>query len=526
MQYFIWSTDNIGILASEALLRAAERGVKVRVIVDDLLIDAPPDSMLALALHPNIDIRIYNPRLNVGTSKLKKISNVATGLRSVNQRMHDKTALFDGRAGITGGRNMADEYFDYNHSYNFRDRDVLVLGPAVVDMQASFQRFWDSPQAVPVEKLLTKEMKRMTPERAGQVYAGLHAYAAKSENFAPEVRQALEDLPGKFERLSREIIWDEVRFLSDLPGKNSARYRFDGGGRTTAALADELKKARTSVTIQSPYLVMPTGALEIFRTLVQRGVRVRIVTNSLASTDNLQAFSGYQKQRRAILKSGVQVYEFKPDPAIRRELIERYPKLEKQSPVFAIHAQEHGHRQRDTLRRHLRISIPARPDLNTEVGVPDPQPPPGRAGIERTILRDMDPANSWSAADNPGPLRAARKASQTAALEGAAAGTVSVIHPDTFKVDTMPSDASHARTFLERLFKGHSQDELFKRLEPHHEQPAQACAGGRPDHPRDRRAAAGAADQRPAGSARDPAERSRSRADGLLQPQYRKTSSA
>lgn len=131
IQYFIWSTDNIGILASEALLRAADRGVKVRVLVDDLLIDAPPETMLALALHPNIDIRIYNPKLTVGTSKLKRVGNVLTGFRTINQRMHDKTALFDGMVGITGGRNMADEYFDYDHRYNFRDRDILVLGPAL-----------------------------------------------------------------------------------------------------------------------------------------------------------------------------------------------------------------------------------------------------------------------------------------------------------------------------------------------------------------------------------------------------------
>ena len=398
VQYFIWSTDNIGVLASEALLRAAERGVKVRVIVDDLLIDAPPDSLLALALHPNIHIRIYNPRLNVGTSKLKKISNVATGLRTVNQRMHDKTALFDGQAGITGGRNMADEYFDYNQTYNFRDRDMLVLGPVVTEMEASFQRFWDSTQAVPVEKLLAREMKRMTPERAGAVYAGLHAYAAKAENFAPEVRQALEDLPRKFERLSQGLVWDDVHFLCDLPGKNNARYRFDGGGRTTAALVAELKKATRSVTIQSPYLVMPKGALAIFRDLVKRGVAVRIVTNSLASTDNLQAFSGYQKQRRAILKSGIQVFEFKPDPAIKRELIERYPKLEKQSPVFAIHAKGmviDG----QTLFVGTFNFDPRSANLNTEVGVLIHNA--ALAGqVERHILRDMAPDNSWSAADN------------------------------------------------------------------------------------------------------------------------------
>jgi putative cardiolipin synthase len=354
--------------------------------------------MLALAQHPNIDIRIYNPRLNVGTSKLKKGANVVTGLRTVNQRMHDKTALFDGRAGITGGRNMADEYFDYDHSYNFRDRDMLVLGPVVADMQASFLRFWESTQAVPVEKLLPRELKRMTKERTAEVYAGLHAYAAQTENFAVEVRQALEALPRKFERVAQEMVWDDATFLCDLPGKNSARRRFDGGGRTTAALAEQLRKARKSVTIQSPYLVLPTGALELFRTLVKRGVEVRIVTNSLASTDNLQAFSGYQKQRRAILKSGIKVYEFKPDPAIRRELIERYPKLEQNSPVFAIHAKSmviDG----ETLFVGTFNLDPRSANLNTEVGVLVRNPV--LAGqVERNIARDMSPDNSWNAADN------------------------------------------------------------------------------------------------------------------------------
>ena len=126
VQYFIWSTDNVGILASEALLRAAERGVKVRVIVDDLLIDAPDKTLLALAKHPNADIRIYNPKHRVGTLMHKRIYNVVTNFRGVNQRMHDKTLMVHGIAGITGGRNMADEYFSYDHDYNFRDRDAAV----------------------------------------------------------------------------------------------------------------------------------------------------------------------------------------------------------------------------------------------------------------------------------------------------------------------------------------------------------------------------------------------------------------
>ena len=153
VQYFIWSTDNIGILASEALLRAAERGVRVRVIVDDLLIDAPDRTLLALARHPNVEIRIYNPKHSVGTPTHKRLLNVFTDFRGVNQRMHDKTLLVDGKLAITGGRNMADEYYDYDQAYNFRDRDALVLGEAVKAMRASFERFWDSPLSVPVEEL-------------------------------------------------------------------------------------------------------------------------------------------------------------------------------------------------------------------------------------------------------------------------------------------------------------------------------------------------------------------------------------
>ena len=120
VQYFIWSTDNIGVLAAELLLSAAERGVTVRVIVDDFLIDADDKTLLLLSAHPNVQIRIYNPNVTVGVGTWQRLKNAVTGFREINQRMHDKTAIFDGIAGITGGRNMADEYFDYDKEYNFQ----------------------------------------------------------------------------------------------------------------------------------------------------------------------------------------------------------------------------------------------------------------------------------------------------------------------------------------------------------------------------------------------------------------------
>jgi putative cardiolipin synthase len=400
IQYFIWSSDNIGILASEALLRAAERGVKVRVLVDDLLIDAPPEAMLALALHPNVEIRIYNPLHKVGTSSLKRAANLVTDFRAANQRMHDKTAIFDNLVAITGGRNMADEYFDFDHDYNFRDRDLLTLGPVATEMTASFERFWISPLAQPVESLLAKPLQKLTPERVAVVYADLHAYAQKSENFAPEVRQALVDLPGKFAGLLRELVWDEARFLCDLPGKNDGKAGLGGGGQTTTALVTAVKQAKKRVTIQSPYLVLPDGGLELLRTLVRQGVEVRIVTNSLAATDNLQAFSGYSKQRRAILQAGIKVFEFKPDPAIKRELIERYPRLEKEAPIFAIHAKTLVIDSATLYVGTFNLD-PRSANLNTEVGILLHNPELA-ARVERQIELDMLSENSWNPAkDDP-----------------------------------------------------------------------------------------------------------------------------
>jgi putative cardiolipin synthase len=136
VQYFIWSVDNIGILAAEALLRAAERGVHVRVLVDDLMLDAPPESLIALADHPNIEIRIYNPVLKTGVSKVKRLFNAVTDFRNINQRMHDKTFVVDDRFAITGGRNMADEYFDYDKSIIF----VIGISLLLVALSVIFTR--------------------------------------------------------------------------------------------------------------------------------------------------------------------------------------------------------------------------------------------------------------------------------------------------------------------------------------------------------------------------------------------------
>lgn len=395
VQYFIWSTDNIGILAGEALLRAAERGVRVRVLVDDVMIDAADATLLLLSAHPNAEIRIYNPTITVGVGFWQKIKNLFTDFRAINQRMHDKTAIFDNVAGITGGRNMADEYYDFDHDYNFRDRDILLVGAAVGEMAENFSEFWDSEFAVPVEAIFPEELAEISNQQIAARAELLHAYAADHKNFAPHIRDAINSTDGQIEALFDAMIWDEMRFISDIPGKNAGDMGLGGGGDSTRALIAALENAEKSILIQTPYLVMPEGGIEFFAALVARGVQVRISTNSLASTDNIQAFSGYANQRLRLLEAGIEIYEYQDRPAIRETLIERHPAIAKNDPVFAIHAKSLVIDGRVVYIGTFNLD-PRSANLNTEVGVLVDNIELGRQ-LTRSIERDIHSDNSWKA---------------------------------------------------------------------------------------------------------------------------------
>lgn len=413
VQYFIWSTDNIGILASEALLRAADRGVKVRVIVDDLLVDAPDKSLLALAKHPNVEIRIYNPQHSVGTPFHKRLVNIAVNFRGVNQRMHDKTFMVDGKLAITGGRNMAAEYFDYNTDYNFRDRDALLLGPVVEDMRTSFDKFWASPLSAPVEELydglgLIQKNVSVKAVEIQKIYADLHSYAKNPDNFSPENREAIQNTPQAFMRLTKQVIWTDIEFISDTPGKNSNKLLLGGGGKSTEKLAALVENAQSEIVIQSPYLVMSSEAIKLFKNAIKRGVKVRINTNSLAATDNVQAFSGYRNQREVLTKMGIAIFEFKPDAQIKQQLVRHKTNGVLKPPIFAIHAKTMVVDNKIVYIGTFNFD-PRSQNLNTEVGVIVQN-----AALAKEVLSaieiDIQPENSWNAfTDKPDKFASANK---------------------------------------------------------------------------------------------------------------------
>ena len=391
VQYFIFSTDNIGLIAIDYLVKAAERGVKVRLLVDDIMVDANGGELLKLAAHKNLSIKIYNPMANIGKNIIEKVENLTTDFNALNQRMHNKTFTVDGIISITGGRNVADEYFGYDHKFNFRDRDVLLLGGMTHDIQESFDLFWADGLSVSVEELITSENKISTN------YNALHQYACDPNNFVPKVRDEINNIPTAFRDIEQagKLHWIKgVEYISDLPGKNDGSKFLGGSGLSTQKLIALVKNAKKSVIIQTPYLVTTDLSKNIFKTLVDKGVEVKILTNSLASNDNLEAFSGYQRDRKALLKTGVKIYEFKPDAKIRQKIMsEVMQKQLQEMPIFGLHAKSMVIDDEITVIGTFNLD-PRSANLNTE-SITVILSKEIAMNVKAGMLEEMQPENAW-----------------------------------------------------------------------------------------------------------------------------------
>ncbi|EGG93210.1 Phospholipase D/Transphosphatidylase [gamma proteobacterium IMCC1989] len=401
IQYFIWSEDNIGILAMEALLQAANRGVVVRIIVDDFLIDADFSVLLALEAHPNIHIKIYNPKHKVGVSTFTRVKNLTADFRDSNQRMHDKLAIFDDTIAITGGRNMADEYFDFDNQYSFRDRDVLVHGKATTTMKTSFERFWNSDLSLALSQLLADELAELTPKATTDAYNRLSNYANDPNNFSEEVKHAIHQFPTTFNTVLDEMRWSDAYFIYDYPGKNDGQSGLGGGGKSTDEIIKLLNRAEKEIIIQSPYLIMPPEVITFFKTLINKNISIKISTNSLASTDNLMAYSGYHNIRDQLLEIGIALYEYKPAPQNQAELHHRYLQLKDSPPIFALHAKSMVIDRKTALIGTFNFD-PRSINLNTEVGMVIPDATTANE-LYQLITDDMKAENSWHILKNNNP---------------------------------------------------------------------------------------------------------------------------
>lgn len=394
IQYFIFSTDNVGLIACDYLVRAADRGIKIRIIVDDIMVEAGLHDILMLDSHENIEIKIYNTGVNLGKNIFKKIKKFTTDFRAANQRMHNKILLVDDKITITGGRNIADEYFDYDHEYNFRDRDVILLGNVSRDVKKSFEQFWNYKLCLPVSSLDADDEINTNDSSRFEL---LHQYACDPNNFWPQVRKQIENLPNAFDSIVQSPVFawsDSIYFVSDLPGKNTGSNGLSGGGVTTSRLLNLIRNAKKTVEIQSPYLITTKLGLNLFKEAIKKGVKIRILTNSLASTDNLEAFSGYQRVRNDLLNAGVRIFEFRPDAAERVKIATgALQKKLNYTPIFGLHAKTMVVDGSITVIGTFNLD-PRSANLNTECFA-EIHNKKIAAGVLKGMEIEFNPQNSW-----------------------------------------------------------------------------------------------------------------------------------
>ncbi|GAA4857387.1 phospholipase D family protein [Luteimonas vadosa] len=313
VQTYIFDEDDAGHLFMDELLAAAGRGVQVRVLVDQLSALKRVDTLASLAgAHVNFQMRIYNPVLGrARISYPQYVLAAACCWRKLNQRMHNKLLLVDGVVGVTGGRNYQNGYYDWDPEYNFRDRDLLVAGPEVAAMDASFEEYWNARLARPVEQL-TDVGRRLLRDGVPTVE---HGNFEHPERVARISRDA-DDAALVDERLTaRALPVGAVDFIADPPEKH--RRSYEGVAPSTHGLRELIESARREVLLQTPYLVLSPAAQDLFRELQQREDSPRIIvsTNSLAATDAFITYAvAYKYKRRYLRDFGFEIHEFKPFP--------------------------------------------------------------------------------------------------------------------------------------------------------------------------------------------------------------------
>lgn len=315
LQTYIFDRDDSAQLVLEALLDAARRGVRVRLLVDQLSAFKDPAVLAALATaHRNFEVRVYNPVFDrSSTGPVQYVLATLLQFRRLNQRMHTKLLLVDDAVGIVGGRNYQDDYYDWDPVFVFRDRDVLVAGPVAKDMAASFRQFWQAPLAVPAEQL-RDVAARLLDEGAPPLVLPPLRVPARAEHMRAE---ALD--PDEAERLATAALpVGPVEYDADLPQKHRSDPALAADGAiATEKLRGLINGAEREVILQTPYLVLSPAAQDLFRELHARPAppRVEVSTNSLAAADTLLTYAiTYKYKRRYLRKFGFEIFEYKPFP--------------------------------------------------------------------------------------------------------------------------------------------------------------------------------------------------------------------
>ena len=377
LQYYLWYEHDSGTLLLQRLLRAAERGVRVRLLLDDVHTFGRDAEFAALHAHPNIQVRLFNPFRN--REFLGRGFDFTQRAERLHQRMHNKLMVADNRAMIIGGRNIGDAYFGFSDSFNFRDLDLLAFGPSARQSSTAFDRFWNSNWVVAASALPVDDE---APD-IESVMAPMIDHLKQSPISTAFALQP-QDWGDEFARLAERLHPGTTRLLSDTPSGDVMRHRMPQAIRRLIATANK------ELLILNAYIIPDQETIDALRALTQRGVQVKILTNSLASQDVTAVNSHYKFWRRSLIEAGVELYEMRPDAAIRAGIVNTVPVT---TESMGLHAKA-------IIVDSVRVFVgsmnldPRSVSLNSEMGLVVDSPPLAHE-LAAIFARDLGAENAW-----------------------------------------------------------------------------------------------------------------------------------
>jgi putative cardiolipin synthase len=312
VQYYHLAKDSIGLKFLSDLGEAARRGVRVRLLVDDLYTSGEDELFCSFATIPNVEVRLFNPLPSRGGSLLGRVVASAHQFSRINLRMHNKLFIADNRFSVSGGRNLADEYFMRSNEANFIDMDVISAGPVVRELSQVFDLYWNSSLAYPigpVMKALAPDIEATASEWRFQTLVRAAPPEIPSAGFDPLGRAAVER---EFSSGRIALEYASAAVLADRPDKGALRNPGDTLSTVNRSVLEELAAAREDLLIASPYFIPGRLGMERLREVIDRKVRIRVVTNGVGSTDEPLVHWRYARYRLRMLKMGVELYEVSP----------------------------------------------------------------------------------------------------------------------------------------------------------------------------------------------------------------------
>jgi putative cardiolipin synthase len=386
-QYYIWNADTTGRLLADRLLRAAERGVRVRLLLDDYGAGNKDNELFALDTHPNVEVRVYNP-FNAGfRSGLRKWTSLITGFGRLNRRMHSKTYIADNSFVIVGGRNIGDEYFDARQDMNHRDRELLAAGPVVATTGRQFDEMWNSEWAIPIAALVTF---KLSPDEVEEKYRNLRDYADDEKNYP----YPLPDSQKQRQQLLDEWFETAIRAPAEFVYNPPVITGGDEANGTVIAdhLIELLNASEKEILVESAYFIITDEMLQRVDPLLEQNIRIRALTNSLVTTDVWTIHAGYTRNRKKMIQRGIELFEFRPDAASCRQLVVN-GQLDCAGFLFSLHAKSVVFDRKVVYVGSFNLNPRSR-YLNTETALIVHSPALAER-IAQDIEENMQPENSW-----------------------------------------------------------------------------------------------------------------------------------